>query len=95
MLVYSFKRSGWRALLEGERMAQKQQPTKTYLNVGLEDEMEIRGYRPCRVKETISWIFIFLSLGALRLVFHWRPAWWLRLTKCPCDLSEAVLVLLQ
>lgn len=43
----------------------------------------------------ITWIFIVLSLGTLRLIFHWVPYFMLRCThfKCPLDKAETVLLI--
>ncbi|XP_054266144.1 polyamine-transporting ATPase 13A3-like isoform X1 [Macrosteles quadrilineatus] len=66
-----------------------------YLNHGEEDEMEIYGYCLSRIHNTVMWMFIFLSLGLLRLVFHWWPEWMLFLShkRCPLAQAEKVLVL--
>lgn len=66
-----------------------------YINYGLEDEMEIHGYSRNKFKTCVTWIFIILTLGALRLVFHWWPHWMLYAThrKCSLDSAEKVLVI--
>ena len=41
---------------------------------------EIVGYRTDRVRLAVTWVFIVLSVGLLRLVFYWRPDWMVRCT---------------
>ncbi|XP_020286943.1 probable cation-transporting ATPase 13A3 isoform X2 [Pseudomyrmex gracilis] len=66
-----------------------------YINPGEEDQMEIYGYSRSRMQVVITWIFIVLSLGTLRLIFHWVPYFMLRCThfKCPLDKAETVLLI--
>ncbi|KAL3862282.1 hypothetical protein ACJMK2_008263, partial [Sinanodonta woodiana] len=56
---------------------------------------EIQGYKNNRVKEILTWIAIFLTVGLLRLVFYWMPHWMVMCThdRCPLNLAEVVLLL--
>lgn len=65
-----------------------------YLNKGEEDEMEIYGYKECIVYKIIMWTFVVLSLGVLRLVFHWWPQWMLYIShkRCPLEVADKVLI---
>uniref|UniRef100_A0A8D9BL32 Cation-transporting ATPase n=2 Tax=Cacopsylla melanoneura TaxID=428564 RepID=A0A8D9BL32_9HEMI len=67
---------------------------RKWLNRGEEDEMEIFGYRKCMAKCILTWILYLLTLGILRLVFHWYPQWQLYFTHQRCELllSEKVLI---
>ncbi|KAL3862276.1 hypothetical protein ACJMK2_008257, partial [Sinanodonta woodiana] len=58
---------------------------------------EIQGYKNNRVKEILTWIAIFLTVGLLRLVFYWMPHWMVMCThdRCPLNLAEVVLLLDQ
>lgn len=42
----------------------------------------------------ITWFFIFVTGGLLRLVFHWVPRLMLQATHSKCPLDEADTVLL-
>ncbi|XP_014662698.1 PREDICTED: LOW QUALITY PROTEIN: probable cation-transporting ATPase 13A3, partial [Priapulus caudatus] len=73
-------------------------PTKSgmeYVNIGLEDQMEIRGYTPTTWKTTVTWICIVLTAGLLRVVFHWKPEWMLSCTHSRSSLATAVKLLLK
>uniref|UniRef100_A0A146M0L3 Cation-transporting ATPase n=1 Tax=Lygus hesperus TaxID=30085 RepID=A0A146M0L3_LYGHE len=65
-----------------------------HVNFGLDDQMEIQGFVRDRVRTVITWVFIVLSLGSLRLVFHWYPRLMLYATHRPCslDVAEQILV---
>lgn len=69
-------------------------PGVDYINMGLEDQMEIYGYKRHAALTGVSWFFIVMSLGAVRLVFHWWPQWMLYAThsRCPLDVAEKVLI---
>ncbi|XP_014273142.1 polyamine-transporting ATPase 13A3 [Halyomorpha halys] len=66
-----------------------------YINYGSDDEMEVQGFIRDQVRTVVSWIFIFLTLGGLRLVFHWWPHWMLYAThrRSSLDVAEKVLVI--
>ncbi|XP_063864679.1 polyamine-transporting ATPase 13A3-like isoform X3 [Scylla paramamosain] len=63
--------------------------------IGNEDEeAEIYGYRRSKLKTGITWFFIVVSAGFLRLVFHWVPVWMLKATHSQCSLEHATKVLI-
>ncbi|XP_063218884.1 polyamine-transporting ATPase 13A3 isoform X2 [Bacillus rossius redtenbacheri] len=63
------------------------------INKGEEDEMELYGYRKDAIRVAVTWLFILLTVGALRLVFHWWPHLMLLATHKKCKLPEAEKVL--
>lgn len=65
-----------------------------YINPGEEDQMEIYGYKRNHTWTVITWFFIFLTCGLLRLIFHWIPRLMLQATHSKCPLDEADTVLL-
>lgn len=65
-----------------------------YINPGREDQMEIYGYRHSVWLSGLTWFFIILTFGVLRLFFHWTPHWWLYATHKQCSLQTAQKVLL-
>jgi cation-transporting ATPase 13A3/4/5 len=56
---------------------------------------EIWGYQRSDVATAISWFFIIISVGFLRLVFYWKPHWMLKATHVKCSLNQATTVLLK
>lgn len=42
----------------------------------------------------VTWGFIVVTVGFLRLVFHWRPQWYLWASHVKCSLAEAQRILL-
>lgn len=64
-----------------------------YINSEEEDQMEVFGYTWSRWRSTITWVGVILTLGALRLVFHWYPQLLLYATHAPCPLSTATKLL--
>ncbi|KAE9538884.1 hypothetical protein AGLY_005466 [Aphis glycines] len=64
------------------------------LNAGEDDEMEIYGYKRSGPMAVIIWILIFLTLGFLRLLFHWWPHWvmYAMYKRCPLNKAERVLI---
>ncbi len=46
-------------------------------------------------RRAVTWAAILLSVGFLRLVFYWKPEWFLRCTHSPCSLRDADTVLLR
>ncbi|KAK0175752.1 hypothetical protein PV327_009479 [Microctonus hyperodae] len=65
-----------------------------YINPGDEDQMEIYGYRRNKIYTSITWFFIIITGGLLRLIFHWFPQLMLKATHSICSLNEADRVLL-
>ncbi|CAM1327394.1 Uncharacterised protein g9500 [Pycnogonum litorale] len=72
-------------------------PQKSYVNDGGEngEEMAIVGFRVHRFRQVLTWICVILTVGFLRLVFHWKPEWMLYLTHRQCTLDNAEVVLLK
>ncbi|XP_054268548.1 polyamine-transporting ATPase 13A3 [Macrosteles quadrilineatus] len=69
-------------------------PGVDYINLGTEDQMEVYGYRRHTVSTGVSWLFIILTLGAVRLVFHWWPHLMLFAThyRCPLSMADKLLI---
>nr|XP_053638292.1 polyamine-transporting ATPase 13A3-like isoform X1 [Cherax quadricarinatus] len=64
-----------------------------YINANQDEQAEIYGYHRSRAKTGISWFFIILTFGLLRLVFHWVPVLMLKATHSRCSLAQASKVL--
>ena len=56
---------------------------------------EIEGYVKSQLQSAITYFFIFITLGFLRLVFHWLPHRYLKCTHRRASLGEATSVLLR
>jgi hypothetical protein len=56
---------------------------------------EIYGFTKSILGNIITWIFVILSLGFLRLVFYWKPRWMLLCTHRECSIKAASKVLLR
>jgi cation-transporting ATPase 13A3/4/5 len=67
--------------------------TKEYLNYGEEDQVEIQGYERSSGRTSVTWVFIILTLGLLRLIFHWWPQLMLYATHRPCSIAKAQKIL--
>ncbi|XP_067950022.1 polyamine-transporting ATPase 13A3-like [Watersipora subatra] len=67
----------------------------TVLNAGQDDEMIVEGYTRSIGRTTLTWIGFILSLGFLRLIFYWKPNWYIRCTHVKTSLSSASHVLLK
>ncbi|KAJ9592422.1 hypothetical protein L9F63_015838, partial [Diploptera punctata] len=67
-------------------------PNVSYINYGEEDQM-LYGYVRSQVRTIVTWTFIFLTVGLLRLVFHWYPQWFLYATHTECPISSATTLL--
>ncbi|EFX85022.1 hypothetical protein DAPPUDRAFT_314488 [Daphnia pulex] len=65
-----------------------------YVNLGEEDQMEIQGYRRSILWTIVTWFFIVITVGILRMVYHWFPEWFLNCThtKCPFEVADKVLL---
>jgi hypothetical protein len=68
--------------------------SSTLINADHEDQMEAFGYRTYRPYVIGIWILYILTLGMLRLIFHWRPQWRLYLTHVRCSLVDANRIML-
>ncbi|KAJ1522556.1 hypothetical protein ONE63_001742 [Megalurothrips usitatus] len=65
-----------------------------YINAGKDDQMAVYGYTRSLWRSVVTWFFIVLTCGILRLFFHWTPHWWLYATHKRCGLKVAQKVLL-
>ncbi|CAH1164827.1 unnamed protein product [Phaedon cochleariae] len=65
-----------------------------FLNKGEEDEMELICFKRCKLKAILTYIFFGLTLGILRLVFHWVPHLYLYATSNKCKVEEAEMVMI-
>jgi len=70
---------------------------RQYINYGTEEEMEIWGYEISHPKTIVTWFFILITVGLLRLVLYWQPNWLLLCThkKCPLHLATKVLLMVN
>ncbi|KAM9844901.1 polyamine-transporting ATPase 13A3-like [Aulostomus maculatus] len=65
------------------------------LNRGLENEMEVRGYRPCLWKMILVGVGAVCSGGLLLLLLYWLPEWAVKGTCKPTSLKDAHTLLLR
>ncbi|KAJ8357324.1 hypothetical protein SKAU_G00201180 [Synaphobranchus kaupii] len=65
------------------------------VNKGLEDEMEIAGYRPCRWKLALVGLGVVCTGGFLLLLLYWMPEWCVKGTCTRTTLREAEVLLLR
>ncbi|KAJ8954194.1 hypothetical protein NQ318_005789 [Aromia moschata] len=65
-----------------------------HLNSGEDDQMEIQGFVRNKIKTCTVRTFYVLTLGILRLVFHWYPHWEIKATHSRCSLRDAEKVLI-
>nr|XP_042115061.1 probable cation-transporting ATPase 13A5 isoform X4 [Peromyscus maniculatus bairdii] len=65
------------------------------LNEGEENELEVFGYHTQTLRRALCFVSAILTLGALQLMFYWRPEWWVWTSCIPCPLQEADTVLLR
>lgn len=75
--------------MKNGRDGDRENANRGYLNKGEEDEMEIYGYESCAAYKVVTYSLILVSLGLLRLVFHWWPQLWLYCTHRPTHLHKA------
>uniref|UniRef100_K1Q4N6 Cation-transporting ATPase n=1 Tax=Magallana gigas TaxID=29159 RepID=K1Q4N6_MAGGI len=66
-----------------------------YLNKGTDDQMEITGYRPNRMKRWGMYVGYLLTAGILPLVMYWCPHWYIKCTHTQTKLADATKVLLK
>lgn len=61
------------------------------------DNLTIYGFRKNSLKSFMTYLFYVLSLGIVRLIFHWFPTWRLYMThsKCYLEIAEKVLVVVR
>ncbi|XP_054889379.1 polyamine-transporting ATPase 13A3-like isoform X2 [Poeciliopsis prolifica] len=65
------------------------------INQGLEDEMEVSGYRPCLWKMVLVGVGAVCSGGLLLLLLYWLPEWGVKGTCTHTSLSDAHTLLLR
>nr|XP_046263347.1 polyamine-transporting ATPase 13A3-like isoform X2 [Scatophagus argus] len=65
------------------------------INQGLEDEMEVWGYRPCLWKMILVGVGTVCSGGLLLLLLYWLPEWGVKGTCTHTSLREAHTLLLR
>ncbi|XP_068196725.1 polyamine-transporting ATPase 13A3-like [Antennarius striatus] len=65
------------------------------LNRGLEDEMEVWGYRPCLWKALLVGVGAMCSGGLLLLLLYWLPEWGVKGTCTHTSLRDAHTLLLR
>ncbi|GLV38282.1 anne boleyn [Carabus blaptoides fortunei] len=60
-----------------------------------EEHMEIYGYRPSFWQTLVTWSGYILTLGILRLVYHWYPHLGLKSTfkQCPLGVATKILII--
>nr|XP_023026840.1 probable cation-transporting ATPase 13A3 [Leptinotarsa decemlineata] len=64
-----------------------------YLNKGEDDEMQLVCYKESKFKLIVTHIFFLLTIGILRLIFHWIPHLYLYATSYKCKVEDADRVL--
>ncbi|XP_024908394.1 probable cation-transporting ATPase 13A3 isoform X2 [Cynoglossus semilaevis] len=67
----------------------------TIINQGLEDEMEVWGYRPCLWKMILVGMAAVCSGGLLLLLLYWLPEWGVKVTCTHTSLRDAHTLLLR
>ncbi|XP_017333775.2 polyamine-transporting ATPase 13A3 isoform X4 [Ictalurus punctatus] len=65
------------------------------INKGLEDEMEMRGYKLCRWKLALVAMGVLCTGGFLLLLLYWLPEWCVKGTCTRTTIRDAQVVLLQ
>ncbi|XP_013887940.1 probable cation-transporting ATPase 13A3 isoform X2 [Austrofundulus limnaeus] len=65
------------------------------INQGLEDEMEVWGYRPCWWKMILVGVGVICSGGLLLLLLYWLPEWGVKGTCTRTSLRDAHTLLLR
>lgn len=65
------------------------------VNKGLEDEMELRGYRLCRWKLALVGFCGICTGGFLFLLLYWMPEWCVKATCTRASVREAEVALLR
>ncbi|CAF0758520.1 unnamed protein product [Rotaria sp. Silwood1] len=65
------------------------------VNDGTDDQFILYGYSRSVTRTTITWIFIILTVGFLRLIFYWKPHWFLQCCCIQADLAVCQYVLLK
>ncbi|XP_057652455.1 polyamine-transporting ATPase 13A3-like isoform X1 [Diorhabda carinulata] len=79
---------------EGLLRGPKTDEFKMYLNKGQDDEMQFVCYKKCKIKMALTYLFCILTVGVLRLFFHWVPHLYLKATCTKCKIEEAEKILI-
>lgn len=56
---------------------------------------EVFGYHTQNLRRALCLVTAILTLGAVQLMFYWRPEWWVWTSCIPCPLQEADTILLR
>ncbi|CAK9295975.1 unnamed protein product [Gordionus sp. m RMFG-2023] len=77
-----------------ESQSNNKDPCRTILR---DDELDLIGcgYELSRPKQFMTWVCILLTVGLLRLIFHWKHQWFLKWTHNICPLDRCTKILLQ
>uniref|UniRef100_A0A1I8HN01 Cation-transporting ATPase n=1 Tax=Macrostomum lignano TaxID=282301 RepID=A0A1I8HN01_9PLAT len=62
---------------------------KCVINAGCDDESRIYGYRRNQLRTALTYAGFVLTAFLLRLVFHWKPEWYVKCTHDRCSLRRA------
>ena len=80
--------------MPGIKRLQSKQKQKDLSFLSSSIGQEIIGYQKFTPFCCIIWLLYLLTVGILRLLFHWKPQWMLKCTHVPCPLSQATKVML-
>uniref|UniRef100_A0A0B7AE23 Cation-transporting ATPase n=1 Tax=Arion vulgaris TaxID=1028688 RepID=A0A0B7AE23_9EUPU len=69
--------------------------THCILNKGTDEELSCWGYTDSTWKKCLYWLLVFLSLGTLLLIVHWKPELTCYLQRKKCPLYKAKYALLM
>jgi len=81
-----------RQRMQSEHVFDEDDSETSYIESG---RAQIWGYKGCRAKMLASWFLSTVTLGLVRLLFHWRPTWHVAMTCRGCPLKEAEFVLIR
>uniref|UniRef100_T1IUY6 Cation-transporting ATPase n=1 Tax=Strigamia maritima TaxID=126957 RepID=T1IUY6_STRMM len=70
-------------------------PIVSTINVGMEDEMVIVGYRWSKPRFLLLVLSIFLTGGLMLIVLSWKKSIQLKLSHCRCSLNSAEKILID
>ncbi|KAF7283519.1 polyamine-transporting ATPase 13A3-like [Rhynchophorus ferrugineus] len=59
------------------------------------EEMEVSYYKASRAKKALTYLGFILTCGILRLIYHFRPCWYLYSTSVLCNKKEAETILIE
>lgn len=78
-----------------KKEAKRSSKNTEFINYGTDEQMEIYGYQRSPLGLVVTWFFIILTIGFLRLIFYWKPNWMLKCTHKKTSLKVATSVLLR